>query len=123
MVRQRVRRDVVGLHKRGIQQITQRDAVARLKANIIFGDSNKHFCRDRDWLIEIARFLLRPIEHYARGRDFCQATDLQLFPTLLLFQNVARLRVGNEICLRGSSRAEKAHTGEKGGKNDEKSMW
>ena len=55
--------------------------------------------------IEIAGFLLRPIQHHARRSNLGQATDLQFLPRLLFFQNVAGLRVGNKVRLRRCRRA------------------
>src|SRR5262249_47572787 len=121
MVRERVGRDIVGLDKRSVKKIAQCDVVAWLKTNVVFDSTDKRFLRDRDHLIQIARSSFCPIEHHARSRDLCQATNLQFVPGFLLFQNVARLRIGNEIRLRGTSRAEKRRAGKKSGKNDKKS--
>ena len=54
MVRQRVGRDVVRLHKRSIEKITQRDAVTGLKADIVFGGPDKRLLRNGNGLIEVA---------------------------------------------------------------------
>ena len=70
MVRQRVRRNVVGLDERGIQQITQCDAVSGLKADVVFLGPGKRLLRDHNCLVEIAGFPFRPIEHHTRSRNF-----------------------------------------------------
>ena len=53
MVRQRVRGNVVRLHKRGVQKITQRDTVAGLKADVVFRCANKRRLWDRNDLVEV----------------------------------------------------------------------
>ena len=90
MVRQGISRDVVRLNERSIQKITQRDAVARLKADVVFHDADKGLLRNRNHLIEIARFLFRPIQDHTCGRDFGQAADLKSFSGLLLLPKCSR---------------------------------
>ena len=103
VVRERIGRNIIGLDKRSVEKISQGDAIAWLKTNVVFKSAYKRLLRDRDCLVEIARSSFRPIEHHTRSRDFRQATNLQFFPRFLLFQNVARLRIGNKIRLCASS--------------------
>src|SRR5436190_15985062 len=120
MVRERIGRNVIGLNKRSVEKISQRDAIARLKANIVFESADKRLLRDRNRLVEVARSAFRPIEHYTCRGNFHQAAYLQFFSRFLFFQNVARLCVGDEIRLCASSGPQKRHAGEKSGKNGKK---
>ena len=54
MIGQRVGRDVVGLHQRGVKEIAQSDAVARLKADQILAGADECLGRNRGELIQIA---------------------------------------------------------------------
>ena len=54
MVCERLSRYVIGLDKRSIQKISQGDAIARLKTNIVFKGTGKRLLRDCDRLVEIA---------------------------------------------------------------------
>ena len=123
VVCQRVRRDVVRSDKCRIEKIAQRDAVSRLKADVIFQDSDERRLRNCHCLIEIASFFFCPIEYNARGRNFCQAADLQLFSGLLLFQHVAGLCIDDNVRLSSGSRTEKSCADKKCEKDEEKSDW
>ena len=57
VISQRVSRDIVRLHKRGIKEIAQRDAVTRLKADVVFSCALKSLRRNGHRSIEIAGFL------------------------------------------------------------------
>ena len=48
-------------------------------------------------LAEIAAFLFSPIQDNAGGRHLGQTGDLTLFASVLLDQNIAGLRIDNEI--------------------------
>src|SRR6266496_234335 len=66
-------------------------AVVRLKADVVFHDAGKGLLRDRNHLIEVARFLFRPIQDHTCGGDFGQAANLRFLSGFLRFQNVAGL--------------------------------
>jgi len=121
-MRQCICSNIVGLNERRIEKIAQCDAVSRLKADVIFQDSNKRLLRNRHSLVEITRFLFRPIEYDARGCNFCQAADLQLFPGLLLFKDVAGLCIDDNVRLSCASRTEKSCADKKYEKYEDKSV-
>ena len=58
---------------------------------------DERFGRNRRQLVQIARSLLRPIEHHHRGRDFGQAADLAFVPWLLLLQDMPGLRIDDDV--------------------------
>ena len=71
VLRQRVCGNVIRLNERGIEKIAQRDPVAGLKSDIILKVSDESLLRNRRNLIEVTAFVLCPVKHHARGRDFC----------------------------------------------------
>ena len=99
VIGQGIGRDVVRLHERGVEQIAQRDRVARLKTDIVFARPGEGgFGNDRH-LREIAAFFGGPIEHDHRGRDFRQAADLALLIGLQFIEDEAGLGVHRDGCL------------------------
>ena len=121
VVRERVGSDIVRLHKGSVEKIAQRDAVTRLKANVVFSCALKSLRRNGHRSIEIAGFPFRPIQHHACRSNLCQATDLQFLPGFLFFQNVAGLRVGDKVCLRRCCRTNNRCGCKKCEGNDQKS--
>ena len=53
MVRERVGRDIIRLHKRGVEEIAQRNCVTWLKTDVIFRYSNKRLLRNSDHLVQV----------------------------------------------------------------------
>ena len=69
MTGQGISGDVVGLNKRGVEQIAQRNRVARLEFDIILARADEGLGRNRYRLIEIAALMLRPVEDNRGGCD------------------------------------------------------
>src|ERR1019366_10076785 len=100
--------DVVRLNKRGVEQIAQRDRVARLEFDIIFASSDEGLGRNRYRLIEIAALMLGPVEDNRGGCDLGQTSNLPLLFRLLLLKNIASPRINNDERLSGNCCAKPA---------------
>jgi hypothetical protein len=120
MSRQGVGRDVIGLNQRGVKKITQRDAIAGLKANEIFARADERFGRNGRELIQITCTLFRPIDYDHGGRDFGQAADLTFVPGIDLIQDKTSLRIDDDIGARSLERAASGQTEREREKSDEK---
>jgi len=101
MICQSIGRDVVGLDERGIEQIAKGNCIAGLKSDVVLARAGKGLGRNRDDLVEIARFVFRPIEHHHRRGDLGQTAHLAFLPRVLFLQNVTSLRIDDDECLCG----------------------
>ena len=69
VIRQRVGGDIVRLDERGIEKVAQRDHIPRLKSDVVLECPDKRLWRNDHGLIEIAPFMLGPIQHDHGSRD------------------------------------------------------
>ena len=119
MIRQSIGRDVVGLDERGIKQIAKGNCVAGLKSDVVLARAGKGLGRNRDDLVEIARFVFRPIEHHYRRGDLGQTAHLAFLPRVLFLENVASLRIDEDEGLCGRGQMDAAHERDERGKSNE----
>src|SRR5206468_9480417 len=80
--------------------------------------AHKSRWRNHHHLIEIAAFVLRPIQDHRCGRNFRQAPDLMFVLRFHFLENRAGLSIDNNGCLRGGSGTKRAD--EKRNDNKEK---
>ena len=119
MICQSIGRDVVGLDERGIKQIAKCNCVAGLKPDVVLARAGKGLGRNRDDLVEIARFVFRPIEHHHCRGNLRQAANLVFLTRVLFLENITSLRIDEDEGLRGRGQTDAARERDERGKSNE----
>ena len=105
---------VVGLHERRINEIAQRDAIARLQTAGIFAADARDGGRDFDFRRQGRIGRGGPVKRDHGSGDFGQAGDLSFFAGVGSVENVSRLIIDDDVTLGRAGDREQEKSGQKG---------